>query len=250
LFGGLIPKSFYGVMPAALLKWVAEEADVLEQIEGMMREGMNSNQAAVANLAKCAISENQALQEFIYDIQTAEKEGWSARQLQEYMAKESDIKIDSSISELLDEKFGILTDEQKESKRRELIEQLKALAFTRRKLIATLGQTCNAGLAQLNAVVGQYYAYTRVYRPTAIIRDSAKGMLQTDQSLYAARQVLMITIGASVKAIEKIIESASAVDEYRIVSPELINLLDESARKIDAGLAQLEANKSAPQLTD
>ena len=32
MFGKLVPKRFYGVMPATILKWVAEEADVLEQI--------------------------------------------------------------------------------------------------------------------------------------------------------------------------------------------------------------------------
>src|SRR3989344_4757598 len=240
MFGWLVPKSFYGAMPVAILKWVAEEADVLEQIEGMMRECINNNQEAVANLATCALTEAEELQILIADIETAEREGWSARQLQEYMATESQIAINPAIAQLLDEKFNVFTDAQKEGKKKELIEQLKILALTRRKFIETLGSTCDAGLGQLNAAVGQYYAYSRVYRPTAVIRNSARDMLQTDQSLYAARQVLMATIAASINAIENIIESAGAVNEYHIASTEFHRLLDESNRRIDTGLAELE----------
>ncbi|MBI4158438.1 MAG: hypothetical protein HY505_02370 [Candidatus Yanofskybacteria bacterium] len=244
VFGRLVPKKFYGVMPAAILKWVAEEADVLEQIEGMMRECINNNQEAVANIATCALTEAEELQILIADIETAEREGWSARQLQEYMAAESQIAINPAIAQLLDEKFNIFTDAQKEGKKKELIEQLKILALTRRKLIETLGSTCDAGLGQLNAAVGQYYAYSRVYRPTAVIRNSAKDMLQTDQSLYAARQVLMTTISASVNAIENIIKSAGAVNEYHIASTEFHRLLDESNKRIDTGLAELEKRET------
>ena len=244
MFGKLVPKRFYGVMPATILKWVAEEADVLEQIEGMMRECINNNQEAVANVASCALTEAEELQIFVSDIESAEKDGWSARQLQEYMAAESQIAINPAIAQLLDEKFNVCTDAQKEGKRKELIEQLKILALTRRKLIETLGSTCDAGLGQLNAAVGQYYAYSRVYRPTTVIRNSAKDMLQTDQSLYAARQVLMTTISASVNAIENIIKSAGAVNEYHIASTEFHRLLDESNKRIDTGLAELEKRET------
>ena len=68
IFGKLVPKKFYGVMPEAMLKWVAEEADVLEQIEGMMRECINKNQEALANIASCALIEAEELQAFISDI--------------------------------------------------------------------------------------------------------------------------------------------------------------------------------------
>lgn len=240
IFGKVVPRKLYGVMPAAILKWVAEEADILEQIEGMMRECINNNQEAVANLASCALIEAGELQEFVSDIESADKDGWDARKLQEYMAAESQININPSISQLLDEKFDVFTDAQKETKRKELIEHLKALALTRRKLIETLSHTCDAGLGQLNAAVGQYYAYSRVYRPTAVIRNSAKDMLQTDQSLYAARQVLITTIDASVRAIEGIIKSAGAINEYQISSPEFHRMLDDSNKRIDAGLAELE----------
>lgn len=244
MFGKFVPKRFYGVMPAAILRWVAEEADVLEQIEGMMRGCINNNQEAVASIAVCALTELEELQTLIADIETAEKNNWSARQLQEYMAAESQITINPAVVQLLDEKFNIFTDAQKEDKRKELIEQLKILALTRRKLIDTLGSTCSAGLGQLNAVVGQYYAYSRTYRPIAIIRNSARDMLQTDQSLYAARQVLMTTISASVNAIENIIKSAGAVNEYHIASTEFHRLLDESNKRIDTGLAELEKRET------
>ncbi|OGM98564.1 MAG: hypothetical protein A2817_03745 [Candidatus Yanofskybacteria bacterium RIFCSPHIGHO2_01_FULL_39_8b] len=92
--------------------------------------------------------------------------------------------------------------------------------------------------------MGQYYAYSRVYRPTTVIRNSAKDMLQTDQSLYAARQVLMTTISASVNAIENIIKSAGAVNEYHIASTEFHRLLDESNKRIDTGLAELEKRET------
>lgn len=244
MFGWLVPKKFYGVMPATILKWVAEEADVLEQIEGMMRECINNNQEAVANIATCALVEAEELGIFVTDIGKAESEGWNARELQEYMASESQIAINPAIAQLLDEKFSVFTNEQKEAKKKELIEHLKILALTRRKLIETLSQTCDAGLAQLNAAVGQYYAYSRVYRPTTVIRNSAKDMLQTDQSLYAARQVLMTTIAASVNAIENIIKSAGAVNEYHIASTEFHRLLDESNKRIGVGLAELEKRET------
>jgi hypothetical protein len=244
MFGKLIPRRLYGTMPAAVLKLVAEEADILEQIEGMMRECINNNQEAVANIASCAMVEAEELETLISNIEIARRDDWSAQRLQEFMASESQISINPAITQLLDEKFSILTDEQRKAKKQELIEQLEALALTRRKLLEVLGQTCDAGLGQLNASVSQYYAYSRVYRPVAVIRNSAGDMLQTDQSLYAARQALMTTISVSISAIEKIIKSAGAVNEYHVTSTEFHRLLDESNRRISIGLAELQ-NKGA-----
>jgi hypothetical protein len=69
-------------------------------------------------------------------------------------------------------------------------------------------------------------------------------MLQTDQSLYAARQVLMTTISASVNAIDNIIKSAGAVHEYQIASTEFHRFLDESNKRIDASLAEIEKKET------
>lgn len=251
LFGWMVPRKLYGVIPNRILKLVAEEASVLEQIEGLMRECINNNQQAVANLANCALVEVGEVEKLLSDIEIADREGWNARQLQEYMANESQIEINPAISSLLDEKFDVLTDEQKKTRRSELLKQLKALALTRRKLITTLGNTCDAEIAQLNAIIGQFYDYNKVYRPIAVIHESAKGMLDTDRSIYAAREALMAAVEVSVRAVENIIKNAKAVNEYQISSAEFHQLLDASNRRLDAGLAdlrQLGAGKSQPAL--
>ena len=210
IFGRMIPRRLYGVVPAGILKWVAEEADVLEQIEGMKRESINRSQEVVANIGECAMTESGEIEKLISDIGKAEKERWDARKLHEYMVSESSLEINPTVSELLDAKFEIFTDEQKEKQRQDFIDELKILAQNRRKLIKALADGCDVCLSQLNAEVREYYSFSRVYRPIAVIRNSVKGMLETDRSLYVARQALMETMLASAKGIDTIIQGVSA----------------------------------------
>lgn len=249
IFGMLIPKRFYGIMPSAILSWVAEEADVLEQVEGMKRESINRSQEVVANIAQCAFEESEDLKEFIADLDRAIEEKWDARQLQEYIASQSQISIRPIIAQLLDEKFNILTDQQREEKRLEFIKELKDTALNRQETIRALGLACDVCLTQLNAEIREYYSYTRVYRPVAMIRNSVGGMLETDKSLYIARQALMETMKSSVRGLETVIAGVAAVSEYRIASAEFHRLLDESNRRISAGLAELDKKEIASRDT-
>lgn len=244
MFGWIVPKRFYGAMPVALLKWLAEEADVLEQIEGIKRESIDRGQQIVADIGQTAIDEVSDLERFVADINRAENENWSARQLHEYIVTESNLSINPVISQLLDDKFNLLSDEQKEHKRQDFTEELKILALNRKELIKALANTTDACLSQINAEVREYYSYTRIYRPVAVIRNSVKGMLETDKSLYMARQALLETMAASVNGLALVIQGISNVSDFRISSVEFRKALNEGNKRIDSGLAVLEEKET------
>lgn len=160
------------------------------------------------------------------------------------MVSESNLSINPDISQLLDEKFNVFTDEQKEKQRQDFIEELKVLVSNRRQLIRALAAACDVCLSQLNAEVREYYSFTRVYRPVAVIRNSVKGMLETDKSLYLARQALMETMAASTRGLDTVINGLFAVNEYRISSAEFHHSLEEHSKRIESGLTELEKRET------
>lgn len=238
----LIANILYALIPARLRgSLCAEEFDSLELIERLMRTNVDNVQEAMRRLSDCAIATRQELDELGSDLKRAETEGWDARQLQQYMADKADIRIYDVVDQILDSEFKGLSEAEKEKRRIGLLSELRSNIALGEQLMETLGVVCAAGLKVFHQAVGQYHAYTRVYRPIAVIRDAARVLTDTDHSMYAARDALECTVKKSLQVIELAVDAAEMVDNYSIASGDMKGLLEARRKRLNDKLRALEA---------
>lgn len=237
----VIPRRFYDSLPEGMMKFIAEEYDVLEQIERLMRTNVNNTQDALRNIAACAQSKAEDLDNLAADIATAQKENWDAQQLQQYMAERAGVPIYEEVARLLDNEFSILAPEEREKRKIQLLEQLQSNIVIGEELIRTLSKVCSAGLEIFHRGVGQYFDYVNIYRPVAVIRDSAQTMVDMNQSMYAAKDAVVATFQASLRAIEVAVDAGILVSNYKIASSDMKNLLETGQKRIMGKLKTLQA---------
>ncbi len=245
----VVPQRLYSSLPQSLVKLVAEEYDVLELIERLMRTNINNTQDALKSLAFCAIEKREQLDELQADIERARAEGWSAQQLQAYMAEKAQIQIYDEVNQLLDLEFGVLSSEEKEKRKAELLNQLESNIAIGQTLGVTLSNVCSASLAIFHRAVGQYFDYVNVYKPIAVIRDSAKTLTDMNQSMYAARDGIVTTFQASLEAIDTAVQAATLINSYAIASADIQGMLENGAKRINGRVKALNESKGLKPLS-
>ena len=238
----VIPQRFYPSLPNAIVKLVAEEYDVLELIEGLMKGNIDSVQNALRNLAYTAREKREKLLELAGDIEKARTENWSAQKLQEYIAERSGIQIYEEISALLDQEFNILPEKEREQRKNELLAQLESNLALGDVLMETMGKVCGAGLQIFHRGVGQYFDYIQIYRPMTVIRDSAKTMTDMNKSMYAAKDAVVVTFQTSIDAIKTSVDLITQTERYSIASADMKSILEKGQKDLDAGLKALQAS--------
>lgn len=237
----IIPRRLYDSLPEGMVKFIAEEYDVLELIEGLMRTNVNNAQDALRNIAACAQAKAEDLNNLANDIATAQKENWDAKQLQQYIAERAGVQIYEEVSRLLDNEFSILAPEEREKRKIQLLEQLLSNIVIGEELIRTLSKVLSAGLEIFHRGVGQYFDYMNIYRPVAVIRDSAQTMVDMNQSMYVSKDAVVATFQASLSAIEAAVDAATLVNNYKIASSDMRNLLETGQKQIMGKLKTLRA---------
>ena len=242
----LVPTSWYESLPPSVMKLMAEENDVLELIETLMRSNINSVQDALRELAACAIEKREELNDLEADLEKARKENWSAQALQEHITRMAGIEVYEVVARLLDVEFNALTSEEKEVRKSDLLDKLRSTVVIGGELMETIGKVCSAGLQVFHRSVTQYYDYVNFYRPISVIRDSARAFIDTNHSMYAAKDALVATFRTSLQAIELAVDAANMVNNYSIASGDMQGLLKSGRARLDQKLKALEvSNRSA-----
>lgn len=240
----IVPKSWFDRLPEGIVELVGEEEDVLQYIEKRMRGGIDGTQQALRDLAQDAVQHHEDILELEEQIQQAEEEGWDLQRLHQFLADRSDIEVDPEVMHLLSRQMDILTPEEKEQRRQELLEELKNTVELSKGVARTMGEVCFAALEVFQKAVSQYHQFTTVHQPIAAIRDTAKELLETDESLYSSKDAIAGTIEFSLQAVAVALEGAKLVDKYRIASPDIQGLLEAGKRKIEQTRRALPAASS------
>lgn len=242
LLNYLVPTSWYESLPPSVMKLIAEENDVLELIETLMRSNVNGVQDALRELAACAITKREELNALETDLESAQRENWDAQQLQEYIADKAEIQVYDVVARLLDIEFNALTQEEKDIRKNDLLDNLRSTVVIGGELMETIGKVCSAGLQIFHRGVVQYYNYVNFYRSISVIRDSAKSFIETNHSMYAAKDALVATFRTSLQAIELAVDAASMVNNYSIASGDMKGLLESGRARLDQKLKALETS--------
>jgi len=228
----IVPKSFYPSLPNGLVRFMAEEYDVLELIGSLQRRNVNNTQEALRSLAIASITKKEEIEQLRADIQRAREENWDARQLQQFVAERAEILIYEEIGMLFDNEFDVLGDEERELRKQQLLDQLEANTVIAGELVRVMRATCSAGLSILHRAVGHYFDYVTVYRPVAELRDAAKTLTDTNKGMYVAKDAIITTFQASVDAIRKSVKAAQLVNSYSLVSGDMGKMLDDAQELI------------------
>ena len=243
----ILPTALYRWMPSTVVKFAAEEQDVLEFLERLLRENVDNVQGALRGIAVCAAEKRQAMDELEMDLDTAQKEQWDARTLQQYIAGKAGVEIYDEVAHLLDREFHVLPDEDKERRKDELLIQLRSNIAVGETLMDTLRKVCVAGIQVFHKGVEQYFNYVNFYKPIAAIRDSAKTMVDMNTSMFAARDALVATFKASVVAIEVALDAAKMTQAYSIVSDEVKEVLEAGQKRLEARCEAIQAMQATNQ---
>ena len=239
----LVPSKMYSSLPSGLVKFIGEETDVLEYIEKLQRTNVDNTQAALRDLAYAAAEKRRQLDELMADIELAERENWDAQKLQQYMASKADVQIYEEVATLLDKEFSVLPDEEKEKRKLELLAHLKSNVMIGETLMGTMAKVCVAGLQVFHKGVEQYYNYVNFYRPIAVMRDSAKTMVDMNQSMTAGKDALVATFQASLQAIDVALDASKMTQAYSIASPDMAKLLESGQQRLEAKIEALAASQ-------
>ncbi len=248
----LLPRSWFDKMPRGVQKIILEDSDALELIEGLMRRNITNTQATLQNVAKVAVQKKLEIEGVKRDIERAVEEGWDAKRLQTYLAQKADIQIMPEVSKMLDEKFNFLSEEERERRKQKLLQHLGNKVEGMEKLIELLRTVGESALEVFDHAVLQYNSYMTIYKPIAIIRDSALIMTDTNESMYAARDALVETIKRAASAFQVALEASAAVKRYAIASPEMNKFLEEKTLELRESLERVreEERQEALEASD
>ena len=243
ILNSLVPARFRDYLPAPLAEFVAEESHVSYFMETHLRDNVNNVMGVVKNLVRSAQHEEEQLDSLMEDTETAEKENWDLRRLQEHIARLANINIDQEIQDLLGEKSDLLTEKDKEKRRIDLLKRLRANTAGRKKLVEAHGKICSIGLEVLESGLFQYFDFLTVVRPLRVIEGAAKDLVDMDKSIYAAKDVVIMMAKLSATALGHVADATARVHAYAISSPDTSALLESVNRHLDEKLQMLDETR-------
>lgn len=244
--GGLLPKSLQNKLPMPVAKYMAEEQDILELLERLMRENINFNQDALRSLAEVAIAKHEHLEKLAKDLKIARKEKWDAKKLQEYIADNIGIEIYDEVANLLSKEFALISPEARENRKASIMLQLEENLQVGEKLMALIERVALAGLEVFHATTTYYYGYVNFYRPISVIEKSAKIMTENNSTVFASKEALKRIILESLEAISVALDASRLAGNYNVTSADMVALLDEGRMKMEKKLAEIEQGKESP----
>ncbi len=237
------PKSWMPALPARVSRYIMEETDVMNMMESQMEGNLNNTQEALRTIAQVTIKKKEELQQLEEDIKRAEKENWSAQELQNYMAEKAGIEIFDEVVQLLDEEFEALTEEEREEQKQDILNNLKGNIVIGNALLETLRRSAIAGLTVFRQGMKQYHDFTQAQREMSALRDTARELTKTSQAMFAARGVLSEVFIASLEAINHSVKAAQLVDKYSITSGAMLQLLDQGRKTLDKELLEFKQKR-------
>ncbi|MDP3696777.1 MAG: hypothetical protein Q8R55_01970 [Candidatus Taylorbacteria bacterium] len=246
LLNMVIPKRFYSDLPG-LVRYIGESQDVIVQIGSDKRRHVNKIQEGLRDLYQAATAKKEQLAELRVQIETAQKENWNARQLQEYVAKSVNIDIHGEISKLLDQEFGILGEEEQEARKQQLLDQLHRFVVGGERFMKLMAGAVSGGLSVFSAGVASYFEYELFEQDTIKLREAARAFVDVNKGIYAGRAAIAGTVQVSVDGIRKAIKMAELYNKYSMVSDDFLKILDEAEGLVSKDVKALTDSSPRPK---
>lgn len=239
LFKMVVPQSLQFLMPEGWTQLLVENIDPLQKLDSLFRLNINTTQNSAAEMIADIKTEKAKLEKLRQDIETAEKESWDAQRLQEYVASRNNIAIQREISEVFKEEFGLLTPEDRESHRQEIISSLRADVVNSEGLKRLQREGISACVKAVNCANLAYHSFANIVRPTMVFRDAAQNMAGLNASMVIARDAVLLTIESSAEVFEEVLNSFEEAEKNRVASVETQNRIEQARLRIAGKLESL-----------
>ena len=193
-------------------------------------------QGDIKVLVEVTNQKGRQLEDLKADIEKAKIEKWNARQIHEYILINAGIDVDPDISSLLDDRFNIMTPEEKETRRKRLLEKLESNISIGKPTIELAVRSCLACLEVFEGLGVEFYNFIHNYKPAAALRNAAVTVIESSVVMYGSKEALAATYTASLKAIDDALEAARRCRSHSIVSVDMQKLLETGSANIDRKL--------------
>lgn len=244
----LIPYRLQNNLPSFMSKMISEELNELEAYETQYRMRLNNVQQATKKLTEETRKKGEEIEQMKQDIETAKTDGWNSRQFHEYMLDNIGFEVDEEIAELLDDKFNVLTEQEKEDRRQRMLKQLEGNVSEGRKVVVIGVRSCYVCLESFESGASELFNFVNVYKPISAMRDASRALVETSNIMYAGRDAIAETINVTVRGFENALDAVRKCRDHSIVSADMEKLLETGNKRIDDKL-RLLANEDKKRLT-
>ena len=235
----LVPQRFQSKLPQFMSEMIAEEMNELEAYEMQYRKRLNNVQEATKNLTRATREKGEENEQLRQDIEGAREERWNSRQIHEYMLEKIGLPVDEEIAQLLDDKFNVLTKEEKEDRRQRMLKQLDGNVSEGRKVVVMGVKSCYVCLEGFESGAGELFNFVNVYKPISAMRDASRTLVETSNIMYAGRDAITETINVTVRGFENALDAVRKCRDHSIISADMEKLIETGNARIDAKLKLL-----------
>jgi hypothetical protein len=236
----VIPKFLYVRLPEGIATFIAEEFEIVDFTEHVLKTHINDAQVLVKNISSCGQAKNEEIDALRADIQDAKAEGWDAQQIHNYISDKIDIVMDDEVSSLLGGKFHVLSQEEKDRHRDMLLRRLERNIVNGEKLCVYLGQVCYVSLEFLDELRLQYFDFVNVARPLKVIKSAAKELLEGNKSVLGANAVFQTNFEITGAAFETITQTGRLLAKNQVASEENLSMIQKGIDRLKTGLAEMQ----------
>lgn len=239
LLGAVVPEQWWDMMPVSMVKYVADEYDALEYMEGLMREGGDRLQLALKNVLCVLEKKSQDIKDLDNDLARAKREGWDAEALQQYISERAEIKIYEEVARFLNAQFSMLSQEERSRQQEVLLSQLHDNVEIGARLIDILIKVSLAGYEAFRSWSVQYFNYMEIYKPMIAVRDAGQTLTDANLAMFIAKDAVRATYLRSLDAIELGLEGVKILETYSLVSHDMQKLFDSGRERLEKKLLEL-----------
>ncbi|MBI2669654.1 MAG: hypothetical protein HYX20_00685 [Candidatus Yanofskybacteria bacterium] len=245
-----LSKLFYTVMPNMILDKLPgfvtrnlppEELNYIHATEQLVRGYTNDVQAVIKKTRKAMEELNGTLIQLRANLQQAEEENWDAKRLQEHITQLAGFQTDEEVSGLLSAEFDrYLSDGEKEIRRINLLDILRTMIQTGEKNMCLLARFGNSELQTFQKAVIQLAGFVKFKNAAIVMKEAAEVVTGTNESVFIARDVLMVTIEQSIQAMESGLEAVAIMPKYLITGTDMQELLKRGTKQLGDGLEKVK----------
>ena len=235
----MIPQRLQQFMPEGMTKLLTENLDPLQKISTLFHLNLNTIQDSAAEIIGEAKIKKADLVQFKKDIGTADLEKWDPKKLQQFVAARNKIVIRREISDVFNEELGLVSEEDREAHRQEILSSLQVDAQNTEEVIKLLRMGVSACVRVFNRANLAYHSFENIVRQVAVFRDSVQDMASLNNSMLIAKESVLITVDGSVQVLEEVLNSFDEAARHQIASGDTILRLREAQSRIESKVTQL-----------
>ncbi|HEY4484276.1 MAG: hypothetical protein A2915_03875 [Candidatus Yanofskybacteria bacterium RIFCSPLOWO2_01_FULL_41_34] len=239
LFQALIPQRLQQFMPEGMSKLLTENLDPLPKISTLFHLNLNTIQDSAAEIIAEARTKKADLVQFRKDIEAADLEKWDPKRLQQFVAGRNKIDIRRELSEVFNEELGLISEEEREAHRQEILASLLVDAQNTEEVIKLLRICASACVRVFNRANLAYHSFENVVRQAAVFRDAVQDMASLNSSMLIAKESILITVDGSVQVLEEVLNSFDEAARHQVASGDTILRLREAQSRIESKVSQL-----------